>query len=149
MNFIFKLLIAIGFCIGIFILLAIICQTFLLGLTFSGIIFYGSIIAIFKNWKYTLAVLLVWIAYFKLSNSYDIHNSLLIVSNIILTVLLLLLSAFTKNKDDESDEIKYRFKTCTDGNDTCRTVAGCFEDKYIEPNMKFVIDTINKFESGE
>ena len=104
MNFIFKLLIAIGFCIGFFILLAIICQTFLLGLTFSGIIFYGSIIAIFKNWKYTLAVLLVWIAYFKLSNSYDIHNSLLIVSNIILTVLLLLLSAFTKNKDDESDE---------------------------------------------
>ena len=52
-------------------------------------------------------------------------------------------------KDDESDEIKYRFKTCTDGNDTCRTVAGCFEDKYIEPNMKLVIDTINKFELGE
>lgn len=52
-------------------------------------------------------------------------------------------------KDDESDEIKYRFKTRTDGNDTCRTVAGCFEDKYIEPNIKFVIDTINKFESGE
>lgn len=52
-------------------------------------------------------------------------------------------------KDDASDEIKYRFKTRTDGNDTCRTVAGCFEDKYIEPNMKFVIDTINKFESGE
>ena len=52
-------------------------------------------------------------------------------------------------KDEESDEIKYRFKTRTDGNDTCRTVAGCFEDKYIEPNMKFVIDTVNKFESGE
>ena len=52
-------------------------------------------------------------------------------------------------KDDESDEIKYRFKTRTDGNDTCRTVAGCFEDKYIEPNMKLVIDTINKFELGE
>ena len=52
-------------------------------------------------------------------------------------------------KDNESDEIKYRFKTRTDGNDTCRTIAGCFGDKYIEPNMKFVIDTINKFESGE
>ena len=52
-------------------------------------------------------------------------------------------------KDEESDEIKYRFKTRTDGNDTCRTVAGCFEDKYIEPNMKFVIDTVNKFELGE
>lgn len=51
--------------------------------------------------------------------------------------------------DDTGDEVKYRFKTKTDGNDTCRSVAGCFESKYIEPNMKLVIDTINKFESGE
>lgn len=50
---------------------------------------------------------------------------------------------------DGSDEVSYRFKTRTDGNDTCRSVSGCFEDKYIEPNMKLVIDTINKFESGE
>ena len=52
--------------------------------------------------------------------------------------------------DDKGDgEVKYRFKTRTDGNDTCRSVAGCFEDKYIEPNMKLIIDTINKFELGE
>lgn len=51
--------------------------------------------------------------------------------------------------EKDNDEVKYRFKTRTDGNDTCRSVAGCFEDKYIEPNMKLVIDTINKFESGE
>lgn len=51
--------------------------------------------------------------------------------------------------DDVSGEVNYRFKTRTDGNDTCRSVAGCFEDKYIEPNMKFVIDSINKFENGE
>ena len=51
--------------------------------------------------------------------------------------------------DDTSDDVKYRFKTKTDGNDTCRSVAGCFEDKYIEPNMQLVIDTINKFENGE
>lgn len=51
--------------------------------------------------------------------------------------------------DDSGDEVKYRFKTRTDGNDTCRSVAGCFEDKYIEPNMKLVIDTINEFENGE
>ena len=49
--------------------------------------------------------------------------------------------------DDGTDEVHYRFKTRTDGNDTCRSVAGCFADKYIEPNMKFVIDTINKFEN--
>ena len=51
--------------------------------------------------------------------------------------------------DDVSGEVNYRFKTRTDGNDTCRSVAGCFEDKYIEPNMKFVIDSINKFENGQ
>ena len=51
--------------------------------------------------------------------------------------------------DVSGDEVKYRFKTRTDGNDTCRSVAGCFEDKYIEPNMKLVIDTINEFENGE
>ena len=51
--------------------------------------------------------------------------------------------------DDVSDDVKYRFKTRTDGNDTCRSVEGCFEEKYIDPNMKTVIDTINKFELGE
>lgn len=51
--------------------------------------------------------------------------------------------------DDVTGEVNYRFKTRTDGNDTCRSVAGCFKDKYIEPNMKLVIDSINKFESGD
>lgn len=51
--------------------------------------------------------------------------------------------------DETSGEVKYRFKTRTDGNDTCRSVDGCFEEKYIEPNMQLVIDTINKFEMGE
>lgn len=51
--------------------------------------------------------------------------------------------------DDVEGDVRYRFKTHTDGNDTCRSVAGCFESKYIEPNMKLVIDTINKFENGE
>ena len=50
--------------------------------------------------------------------------------------------------DDVSGEIKYQFKTRTDGNDTCRSIQGCFEEKYIEPNLKLVIDTINNFEFG-
>lgn len=50
---------------------------------------------------------------------------------------------------DENDEVQYRFKTRTDGNDTCRSVAGCFEDKYIEPNMKKIIDRITEFENAE
>ena len=56
---------------------------------------------------------------------------------------------YTDKYVDENHEVQYRFMTRTNGNDTCRSVAGCFADKYIEPNMKLVIDTINKFESGE
>lgn len=51
--------------------------------------------------------------------------------------------------DEATGDVGYRFKTRTDGNDTCRSVAGCFAEKYIEPNMKLIIDTINKFEEGE
>ena len=54
-----------------------------------------------------------------------------------------------KYQDDGDDKVKYRFRTKGNINDTCRSVEGCFADKYIEPNMKLVIDTINKFESGE
>ena len=50
--------------------------------------------------------------------------------------------------EDTDDEVHYRFKTRTDGNDTCRSVAGCFTEKYIEPDMKAVIDRINEFESN-
>ena len=50
--------------------------------------------------------------------------------------------------DDSDDEVHYRFKTRTDGNDTCRSVAGCFEEKYVEPDMKMIIDRINEFESN-
>ena len=56
---------------------------------------------------------------------------------------------YTDKYVDENEEVQYRIRTKTNGNDTCRSVAGCFADKYIEPNMKLVIDTINKFESGE
>ena len=49
---------------------------------------------------------------------------------------------------DDDDEVHYRFKTRTDGNDTCRSVAGCFTEKYVEPDMKAIIDRINTFESS-
>lgn len=49
---------------------------------------------------------------------------------------------------NDDGEVEYRFKTRTDGNDTCRSVAGCFKEKYIEPNLKMIIDTINNFENS-
>lgn len=50
---------------------------------------------------------------------------------------------------DGDDEVQYRIKTRTDGNDTCRSIAGCFIDKYIEPNMQKIVDRINEFEGAE
>lgn len=50
---------------------------------------------------------------------------------------------------DDAGEVQYRFKTRTDGNDTCRSVAGCFEEKYVEPNLQQIIETINQFENGD
>ena len=52
-------------------------------------------------------------------------------------------------KYEEDDEVKYRFRTKGNINDTCRSVEGCFDSKYIEPNMKMVIDTINAFENAD
>ena len=51
--------------------------------------------------------------------------------------------------DEQTDEVKYRFRTKTNGNDTCRSVAGCFKSKYIEPNIQEVLDAINAFEYGD
>lgn len=50
---------------------------------------------------------------------------------------------------DTEGTVKFVFRTKTLGKDTCRSTEGCFKDLYIEPNMKVVIDTINKFELGE
>ena len=50
---------------------------------------------------------------------------------------------------EQTDEVKYRLRTKTHGNDSCRSVAGCFESKYIEPNIQKVLDAINAFEYGD
>lgn len=51
--------------------------------------------------------------------------------------------------DSVSGDVSYKFRTHSLGPDTCRSTAGCFEDLYIEPDMKLVIDTINAFENED
>lgn len=51
--------------------------------------------------------------------------------------------------DEDSGEVKYKFRTKSLGNDTCRSTDGCFKDLYIDNDMQLVVDTINKFELGE
>ena len=47
------------------------------------------------------------------------------------------------------NNVEFKFRTKTLGPDTCKSTYGCFEELFIEPNMKLVIDTINKFENGK
>ena len=56
---------------------------------------------------------------------------------------------YTEKIVGDNGEVQYRVKTRTDGNDTCRSVAGCFEEKYVEPDLKKIIDRINQFENEE
>lgn len=56
---------------------------------------------------------------------------------------------YTERQVDDEGNISYFFRTKTNGNDTCRSVDGCFKDKLIEPNMQKVLDTIHNFEYGE
>jgi hypothetical protein len=54
-----------------------------------------------------------------------------------------------KHESPDGESVEYKFRTQGGMHDTCRCTAGCFKEKYIEPNMKLVIDTINEFENGE
>ena len=54
-----------------------------------------------------------------------------------------------KIEDTKNHEILYKFRTRTNGDDTCRSTKGCFAEKYINQDMKYVIDTITNFENGD
>lgn len=51
-----------------------------------------------------------------------------------------------KNSDDN---VEYKIRTHSLGNDTCRSTDGCFKELYIDNNMQLVLDSIHKFEFGE
>lgn len=56
---------------------------------------------------------------------------------------------YTEREVDDDGNISYYFRTKSNGNDTCRSVAGCFKDKLIEPNMQKVLEAIHNFEYGD
>lgn len=49
----------------------------------------------------------------------------------------------------DGEDISYKFQVHSKGQDTCKTPEGCFEEDYIEPNMKMVLEAIDKYEMGE
>lgn len=56
---------------------------------------------------------------------------------------------YTEKIEQTDGEPEYKIRTRSLGADTCRSTKGCFKDLYIEPDMKFIINTINEFELGE
>lgn len=51
--------------------------------------------------------------------------------------------------DEIDNTVVYKFRTRTNGMDTCRSTSGCFKELYIEPNIKACIDRIDAFENGD
>lgn len=49
--------------------------------------------------------------------------------------------------DGVSNDVTYKFRTHSLGKDTCRSTSGCWDELYIEPDMKAVIDRIIQFEN--
>jgi len=51
-------------------------------------------------------------------------------------------------KDFKTGNVEYKFRTKSDGQSTCKTPVGCFNEEYIPNDMGYVIDTINDYYNG-
>lgn len=45
--------------------------------------------------------------------------------------------------------MEYKFQTNDDGVHECKTPMGCFSELYVDNDMKFIIDTIQKYEEDD
>lgn len=51
-------------------------------------------------------------------------------------------------KDFKTDQINYRLRTKSDGQSTCKTPVGCFEEEYIPNDMGYIIKKIQEYYEG-
>ena len=52
---------------------------------------------------------------------------------------------FTVRTKNDDGEMEYKFVTHSDGTTTAKTPMGCFEDKYIDNDLAFVFEQIDKY----
>lgn len=52
---------------------------------------------------------------------------------------------FTARIKDDEGNIQYKFVTQSDGTTTAKTPMGCFDSMYIDNDLKFVFDSIDKY----
>lgn len=55
---------------------------------------------------------------------------------------------FTVRRKNEEDIMEYKFVTQSDGTNTAKTPMGCFDDLYIDNDLKIVFDAIDKYNEG-
>lgn len=55
---------------------------------------------------------------------------------------------FTELSRNDDDVIQYNFITQTDGTTTAKSPMGCFDDKLIDNDLRFVIEKIDEYNEG-
>ena len=52
---------------------------------------------------------------------------------------------FTQRVKDDDGNMQYKFVTQSDGTTTAKTPLGCFEDMFIDNDLAYVFDSIDKY----
>lgn len=56
---------------------------------------------------------------------------------------------FTQRVKDEDGNMQYKFATQSDGTTTAKTPLGCFKEMYIDNDLAFVFDQIDKYNNED
>ena len=54
----------------------------------------------------------------------------------------------TRRQNDETGLMEYKFMTNSDGTNTAKTPMGCFDELFIDNDLKYVIDKIDEYNNG-
>ena len=80
-----------------------------------------------------------------LNPSYKIKTVGKMIDNMITVEGLFTYVLFTSINKDVEGKIEHKFITQSDGTTTAKTPMGCFEDLYIDNDLQYVIEQIDKY----
>ena len=70
------------------------------------------------------------------------------LDNVIVLEGLFTYVLYTTLSKNEDGILQYQFMTNTDGTNTAKSPFGCFEDLYIDNDLKYVIEKIREYNEG-
>lgn len=80
-----------------------------------------------------------------LNPSYKIKTIGKMIDNMITIEGLFTYVFFTARLKDDEGNVQYKFVTQSDGTTTAKTPMGCFDSMYIDNDLKFVFESIDKY----